>query len=100
VNNKEFRLYVQQVVAECPGIPMLEEARLYHGDPRRPWARTPWSEKELLDSLEEIADSGEQKQQQMTTKRKLRAILSLLLNHCGINVDEAVEIMQRRGSLV
>lgn len=97
MDHNGFRRYLETVVREIPGVPLQEEAKLYHQDPERPWSKgaaPPLDE--LLTAMAEILNGAETELQGKQIKTRFRAILSVLASHYNIDSNGAMAQMQRR----
>ena len=97
MDHNGFRGYVRDVLKESPGVPIQEEAKLYHRDPHRPWTKgiAP-TLNELYDLMATIIAGTDEDLHTKQTKLTFRAIMSVLLSHYDISTDEAMAEMQRR----
>ena len=97
MDHNGFRGYVRDVLALSPGVPMLEEAELYHRDLHRPWAKGEAPAlNELYDLMARIISGGDTDLRDAKTKLIFRAVLDVLLSHYGVDLDDAMAEMQRR----
>jgi hypothetical protein len=97
MDHNGFRAYVRDVLAFSPGVPIIEEARLYHKDPKSAWKKGSAPEiNELYDLMAGIVSKADTDRHTNETKLQFRAILSVLLSHYEISSNTAMAEMQRR----